>query len=54
VIKPCPCYSFFFNRMKDIELDISHLRDGVHVLGDVLKRAREKVTRTQRNMAQLF
>ncbi|WP_297435931.1 Coenzyme F420 hydrogenase/dehydrogenase, beta subunit C-terminal domain [Thermococcus sp.] len=30
------------------------LRDGSHVLGEVLKRAREKVARAQRNMAQLF
>lgn len=30
------------------------LRDGSYVLGDVLKRAREKVARAQRNMAHLF
>jgi len=30
------------------------LRDGSHTLGEVLKRAREKVARAQRNMAQLF
>jgi len=30
------------------------LRDGSHVLGDVLKGAREKLARAQRNMAQLL
>jgi coenzyme F420 hydrogenase subunit beta len=30
------------------------LRDGSHVLGDVLKSAREKLARAQRNMAQLL
>ncbi|WP_297064728.1 Coenzyme F420 hydrogenase/dehydrogenase, beta subunit C-terminal domain [Thermococcus sp.] len=30
------------------------LRDGSHVLGEVLKRAREKLARAQRNMAQLL
>ncbi|WP_297499962.1 Coenzyme F420 hydrogenase/dehydrogenase, beta subunit C-terminal domain [Thermococcus sp.] len=30
------------------------LRDGTHVVGEVLKMAREKVARAQRNMAQLF
>ncbi|NJE49696.1 Coenzyme F420 hydrogenase/dehydrogenase, beta subunit C-terminal domain [Thermococcus sp. 9N3] len=30
------------------------LRDGSHVLGDVLKKAREKLARAQRNMAQLL
>jgi len=30
------------------------LRDGSHVLGEILKKAREKVARAQRNMAQLF
>ncbi|MEO2151299.1 MAG: Coenzyme F420 hydrogenase/dehydrogenase, beta subunit C-terminal domain [Thermococcus sp.] len=34
--------------------DYIELRDGSHVLGDILKRAREKVARAQRNMAQLF
>jgi len=34
--------------------DYLELRDGSHVLGDVLKGAREKLARAQRNMAQLL